>query len=114
MTILFAHVQFENGALGPFISPGNREGLGMIFRFSFLIGAFVFGPISFLVLLLLEEIPEIGGKKKSKNYQYSCHSNKGGIRTIAESKNSLWNLLHENLLKHFQQRKEILDISRLS
>lgn len=80
----------------------------MVFRFLFLIGAPPPRPglTSLLTLLPLGEIPEMWGERQAKNCQDSCHSNKDRIRTIAESKNSTWNLLHENLLKHFQQKKD--------
>lgn len=82
----------------------------MVSKFSFLFGTFGSGKGShfFSYSFILRRISEIW------NCQQCCHSNKNGTSTIAEFKNFMWNLLHENLLKHFQQKKETLDISRLS
>lgn len=82
----------------------------MVSKFSFLFGTFMWGRGShfFSYSLILRRISEIW------NCQQCCHSNKNGASTIAEFKIFMWNLLHENLLKPFQQKKETLDISRLS
>lgn len=61
MTVLFAPLKFETAVPGHLISSGNREGLVMVSKFSFLFGTFGSGKGShfFSYSFILRRISEI-------------------------------------------------------